>query len=280
MTQIFMTLLTSTVIKWRANGRIKCTSAVCPRYVNKTCWQPSLIKLHNSMTFIYRVGEKSKLLILSEYVNKTDKMGECEQIRTAAENMKHCLIFSREIFYISIVLSLNILWLKAINEITARQTRTSLHEHNVIRLCSIEYITTEIELVLPIFKSRNIHKIIEYLTLGLPSILWSTYHSTTPYFFDHPVYILHSQLTNHRLPQKTESSTRYCKQQSIVGVVFFTQTLPITDLWAMAPIMKVSIISILILYCNHAHFKNSLSFKPARKYTTQPNSVQWHTEIK
>ena len=61
------------------------------------------------MTFIYRVGEKSKLLILSEYVNKTDKMGECEQIRTAAENMKHCLIFSREIFYISIVLSLNIL---------------------------------------------------------------------------------------------------------------------------------------------------------------------------
>ena len=33
--------------------------------------------------------------------------------------MKYCLIFSREIFYVTIVLCLNILWLKAINEITA-----------------------------------------------------------------------------------------------------------------------------------------------------------------
>jgi len=34
--------------------------------------------------------------------------------------MKHCLIFSWEIFYITSVLCLNILRLKAINEITAR----------------------------------------------------------------------------------------------------------------------------------------------------------------
>jgi len=38
--------------------------------------------------------------------------------------MKHCLKFSREIFYVTIVLCLNILWLKAVNEITTRQTRT------------------------------------------------------------------------------------------------------------------------------------------------------------
>jgi len=33
---------------------------------------------------------------------------ECEQIRTAAEKMEHCLIFSRKIFYVTIVLRLNI----------------------------------------------------------------------------------------------------------------------------------------------------------------------------
>jgi len=34
------------------------------------------------------VGQKSKLLILSEYVNKTEKIGECEQIRTATEKIE------------------------------------------------------------------------------------------------------------------------------------------------------------------------------------------------
>jgi len=62
--------------------------------------------------------------------------------------MKYCLIFSREIFYVTIVLCLNILWLKAINEITARQTRIAF-VNMVIKVCSIEYLTTQIELVLP-----------------------------------------------------------------------------------------------------------------------------------
>jgi len=65
--------------------------------------------------------------------------------------MKYFLIFSREILYVIIVLYLNILWLKAINEITARQTRTSLCKYDVIKVCSIEYLTTQIELVLPTF---------------------------------------------------------------------------------------------------------------------------------
>jgi len=91
--------------------------------------------------------------------------------------MKHCLIFSCEVFYVTIVLCLNILWLKAINEITARQTRTSLCKHDVIKVCSIEYLTTQIELVLPTFyhvpacNSWTVYTIIEYLTLGLLSSL-------------------------------------------------------------------------------------------------------------
>ena len=65
--------------------------------------------------------------------------------------MKYCLILSRERFYVTVVSCLNILRLKAVNEITARQTRTSLCKHDVIKVCSIEYLTTQVELVLPPF---------------------------------------------------------------------------------------------------------------------------------
>jgi len=56
-------------------------------------------------------------------------------------------------------------------EITARQTRTSLCKHDVIKVCSTEHLTTQIELMLPTFKSWTVHKITEYLTLGLLSSL-------------------------------------------------------------------------------------------------------------
>jgi len=85
------------------------------------------------------------------------------------KKMEHYVIFSCEIFYVTIVLCSNILRLKAINEITARQTRTNLRKYDIIKVCSIEYLTTQIELVLPTFKSWTIHKIIEQLTLGLLS---------------------------------------------------------------------------------------------------------------
>jgi len=65
--------------------------------------------------------------------------------------VKYRLIFSCEIFYITTVLYLNILTLKAVNEITATQTQTSQCKHDVIKVCSIEYLTTQIEVVLPTF---------------------------------------------------------------------------------------------------------------------------------
>jgi len=105
--------------------------------------------------------------------------------------MKHCLIFSRELFYVTTVLCLNILWLKAVNEITARQTETSLRKHNVRKVRGIEYLTTEIELVLPTFKSRTIHKIVEYLTLRLLFSLWNREYNSL--LFDPPcAHILHA----------------------------------------------------------------------------------------
>ena len=60
---------------------------------------------------------------------KLRRQEERKQKRTATEKMEHCVIFSREVFYVTTVLCLNILWLKAVSEITVRQTRTSLHKH-------------------------------------------------------------------------------------------------------------------------------------------------------
>jgi len=49
-------------------------------------------------------------------------------------------------------------------------TQTGLRKHDVIKVCSIDYLTTQIELVLP--------------KLGLLSSLRNIYHSTTASFFD------------------------------------------------------------------------------------------------
>jgi len=84
----------------------------------------------------------------------------------------------------------HVLWLKAVSEITTRQTRTSLRKHNVIKLCSIEYLTTQhtqIELVLRTFTPWTFHKIIQYLMLRLLSSLGNICRSTTAYFLTHPV---------------------------------------------------------------------------------------------
>jgi len=88
-------------------------------------------------------GSKNKLLFVSEYVDKT------EQIRTITEKNKAL----SDILYVKYFTSqcLNILWLKADNNITARQARTGLCKHDVIKACSMEYLTTLIELVLPTF---------------------------------------------------------------------------------------------------------------------------------
>jgi len=47
--------------------------------------------------------------------------------------------------------------LKAVNEITARQTRTSLRRHAI----QVMHLTTQIEIVLPTFKSWTVQKIID-----------------------------------------------------------------------------------------------------------------------
>jgi len=64
-------------------------------------------------------------------------------------------------------------------------TTRALRKHGVVKVCRFAHLTTEIELVLPIFKFWTIHKIIEHLTSGLLSSLRNVYHSTTAYFLTH-----------------------------------------------------------------------------------------------
>jgi len=71
--------------------------------------------------------------------------------------MEHCLIFSRVTFYVTTKQSVKLL-------LGRHQTR----KRDVIKLCSIECLTTQEELVLPTFKSWTVHhRIREYSTLGL-----------------------------------------------------------------------------------------------------------------
>jgi len=130
--------------------------------------------------YLYRVGRKRKLLILSEYVNKTEKIGG------TWTNTNSC----RENEVLSDIFTWNILHHKCF---VLRYSMTESSQWNYakfIKVCSIEYLTTEIELVLPTFKSWTVHKIMQYLTFGLLSSLWNIYHCTTAYFFDPPCIII------------------------------------------------------------------------------------------
>jgi len=66
-------------------------------------------------------------------VNKTEKTGGMWTNTNVYRENWALSDISREIFYVTIVLCLNILWLKAVSEVTARQTRTGLRKHDVVK---------------------------------------------------------------------------------------------------------------------------------------------------
>jgi len=76
-------------------------------------------------TQLWPLGQTSKLLISTEYVNETEKIGGTwTDMNSYRKKMKHCQIFSRgEIFY-DTMFYFKIF--KAVSEITARQTWTNL----------------------------------------------------------------------------------------------------------------------------------------------------------
>jgi len=97
----------------------------------------------NSYVYRYRVGQKSKLLILSEHVNKAEKTGGTwTNTNSFRENEALSDIFTWNILRRNSFM-FKYLWLmKAVNEITARQTRTSLRKHDDIKVRSMQYLTT------------------------------------------------------------------------------------------------------------------------------------------
>jgi len=98
----------------------------------------------------YKVGQKSKLLILSECVNKTEKVGGMwTNTNRYRENEALSDIFTWNILRHNCFMFKYSVWLKAHNEITARQTRNGFAKF--IKVYT-EYLTTQIELVLPTFK--------------------------------------------------------------------------------------------------------------------------------
>jgi len=112
------------------------------------------IRLSPRLQNTYRVGQKSKLLIISEYVNKTEKRGDVNKNEQLQRKWSIVWYF-RVKYFTSQLFCLNILWLKAV---TARQTQTGFAK--LKKVCSIENLTTQIELVLPTFKFWTVHKII------------------------------------------------------------------------------------------------------------------------
>jgi len=134
----------------------------------------------------YTVGQKSTLLLLSEYVNKTEKIGgmwtntngyreneAVSDIFTWNILRHNCFIFK---YYMTESSQWNYYLLLGKN----------IMKHDVMKVEHKLLNTTQIKLVLPTFNSWTVHKIIEYLTLGLLSSLWNIYHSTAAYFFDPP----------------------------------------------------------------------------------------------
>jgi len=111
--------------------------------------------------------KKSKLLILSKYVNKTEDMRNVNKYKQLQRKWSifwyfHVKYLRHNCFMFKYSVTESCRW-----NYCARQTRTTLRKYDVIKLCSIEYLTTEIEQVLPTFKFWTVHKIIiEYLTLG------------------------------------------------------------------------------------------------------------------
>jgi len=141
----------------------------------------------------YRVGQKSKLLIFSEYVNKTEKIGGTwTNTNNYKENEALSDIFTWNILHhnrcFMFKYSMTVL-------ITQRSIRP-LRKHDVIKVYSMEYLTTQIELVSPTFyqllgRSQN-YRIFNVRTIVLAFEISIIVQQVT--FLTHPVESVHKIL--------------------------------------------------------------------------------------
>ena len=97
--------------------RPNCTTSESEQHHAAYCvlikQQTAFVVLHNTYSLhrfaVYRVGQKSKLLILRENVNKTEKTGRMWTNTNFYRENGALSYILREVFYVTIVLCLNIL---------------------------------------------------------------------------------------------------------------------------------------------------------------------------
>ena len=82
---------------------VRAYIACKPRYTAASASHAYLSRINLARRrWSHRVGQKSKLLNLSEYVDKTlRRYEERERTLTSTEKRKRCLMFSSEIFYVT-----------------------------------------------------------------------------------------------------------------------------------------------------------------------------------
>ena len=122
------------------------------KFLSAKCWPFSAFGVVQKRFYftvvggsICRLGQKSKLLILSECVNNTEKIGGMWTNKNSyrEKEVGPIVWYFHVKYFMSVVLCLNILWLKAINEIIATQTRTSLCKHDVIKgISAVNFVST------------------------------------------------------------------------------------------------------------------------------------------
>jgi len=140
---------------------------------------------------------------------KTEKIGGTWTNRTTTEKMKHCLIFSLEIFC-QYFLCLNILWLKAVSvgtTITAMQTRMRTWRHYSVQYRICNYRNRTQIMLFVIFCGIKGPTLLKYPP------------ECTAYFLSHPVY------THRESKKETPYSSSYLHQIFTDFKNFFTDTI-------------------------------------------------------
>ena len=107
-------------------------------------------------------GSKSKLLILREYVNKAEKIGGMWTNKNSyRENEVLSDIFTWNIIRHNCFIFYD--WKQSMKLLLgSRQTRTSLCKHDGIKVCSIEYLTTQIECFVSCLQSSTVLSCLTY----------------------------------------------------------------------------------------------------------------------
>ena len=140
----------------RASVNVPTCILLCSDRLLQACTEERWRQKTVLALLIYRVGqEKSKPL---EYVNKTEKIGGTwTNMNSYRENEATSDIFMWNILYRNFLFKYSMTESSQWNY--CKTDTNKLHKHDIINVCSIEYLTTKIEFMLPTFKCWRFTKL-------------------------------------------------------------------------------------------------------------------------